>query len=101
MEYPGNWIDEIDYTASLIAGWARQLQRRWDDINVAIHNEIQCIDANKHYIGQVANLRAEDLEIDALVLVHRIKIEQSHCARLDARWRGQYMLTEIAHTPAN
>jgi len=30
--------------------------------------------------------------------MHETKIEQSHCAKLDARWRGSYRVTEIAQS---
>jgi len=30
--------------------------------------------------------------------VHETKIEQSHCAKRDARWRGPYRVTEIAQS---
>jgi len=55
-------------------------------------------DADKCYFDQAANLRAEDLQIGDLTLLHETKIEQSHCAKLDARWRGPYRVIEIAHS---
>jgi hypothetical protein len=81
-----NWIQGIDDTASLIAARARQLERRREDIDVAIQNLKESRDANKRYFDQAANLRAEDLQIGDLALVHETKIEQSHGAKLDARW---------------
>ena len=93
-----NWIQGIDDTASLIAARARQLERRREDIDVAIQNLKESGDANKRYFDQAANLRAEDLQIGDLALVHETKIEQSHGAKLDARWRGPYRVTEIAQS---
>jgi hypothetical protein len=95
-----NWIQGIDDMASLIAARARQLERRPEDIDVAIQNLKESRDANKRYFDQAANLRAEDLQIGDLALVHETKIEQSHRAKLDARWRGPYRVTEIAQSLA-
>jgi len=93
-----NWIQGIDNTASLIAARARQLERRREDIDVAIQNLKESRDANKRYLDQAANLRAEDLQIGDLALMHETKIEQSHGAKLDASWRGPYRVPEIAQS---
>jgi len=93
-----NWIQGIDDTASLIAAIARQLERRREDIYVAIQNLKESSDANKRYFDQAANLPVEDLQIGDLAIVHETKIEQSHGAKLDARWRGPYRVTEIAQS---
>jgi len=85
-----NSIQGSDDKASLIAARARQLARRREDIDVAIQNLKESRDANKGYFHQAANLRAGDLQIGDLALVHETKIEQSHGANLDARWRGPY-----------
>ena len=66
-----NWIQGIDDTASLVAARARQLERRREDIDVAIQNLKESRDANKCHFDQAANLRAEDLQIDDLALVHK------------------------------
>jgi len=80
-----NWVQGIDDTASLIAARARQLERRREDIDVAIQNPEELRDANKGYFDQAANLGTEDLEIGDLALVHESRIKQSHGAKLDAR----------------
>ena len=53
---------------------------------MAIQHLMESRDANELYFNQAANLRAGDLEIGYLALVHKTKIEQSHSATLDARW---------------
>jgi len=93
-----NWSQGIDDTASLIAARARQLERQREDIDAAIQNLKESRDANKQYFDQVANLRAEAFQIGDLALVHETKIEQSQGAKMDARWRGPYRVTEIAQS---
>jgi len=51
-----NWIQGIDDTALLIAARARQLERRREDIDVAIQKLKESRDANKRYFDQAANL---------------------------------------------
>ena len=53
---------------------------------MAIQHLKESRDANKRYFDQAANLRSEDLQIGYLALVNETKIEQSHGAKLDARW---------------
>ena len=53
-----NWIQGIDETASLIAARARLLERRREDIVVAIQTVKESRDANKCYFDQAANVRA-------------------------------------------
>jgi hypothetical protein len=93
-----NWIQGIDNTASLITARARQLERRREDIDVAIQNLKESRDANKRYFDQAANLQAEDLQIGDLALMHETKIDQSHGTKLDAQWQGPYRVTEIAQS---
>jgi len=93
-----NWIQGICDTASMIAARARQLEPRREAIDVAIQNLKELRYANKHYFDQAANIRAEDLQIGGLALVHETRIEQSHGAKLHARWRGPYQVTEIAQS---
>jgi hypothetical protein len=81
-----NSIQGIDDTASQIAARARQLERRQEDIDVAIHNLKESRDVNKRYFDQAAKLRAEDRQIGDLAFVHGTKIEQSQGTKLDARW---------------
>jgi len=75
-----------------------QLERLREDIDVAIQNLDELRDANTGYSGPAANLCGEDLQISDLALVHETKIEQSHGAKLDARWRGPYRVTDIAQS---
>jgi len=91
-----NWMQGIDDNASLIAARAKQLERRREDIDVAVQNQQQSRDDNKHYFDRAANHQAEDLQIGNLAHVHKMKIAQSHGAKLDARWRGPYRVTGIA-----
>ena len=93
-----NWTPGIGDTASLLAARATQLERRREDINAAIHHLTESRDANKCYVDQAANLRAEDLEIGDLVLVHEFQMEQSPCCKLDHRWRGPDPVTEISQS---
>jgi len=77
---------------------AWQLEQRWEDIDAAIHKQKELRFANKGYFNQAANLRAEDLQIVNLAVVHETKMEQSHGDKLDARWRGPYWVTDIAQS---
>ena len=93
-----NWVQGINDTASLIAARARQLERRQEDIDVAIQNLTESRDANKHFLDQAAYLQAKHLQIGNLAPMHKTKIEPSHGAKLDARWRGPYRVPEIAQS---
>ena len=75
---------------------ARQLEARREDIDLAIQNLKELRDAYKCYLDQVANLRSEDLQIVDLTLIRETNLGQSHSAKLDARWRRPYQVTEIA-----
>ena len=91
-----NWIQRLDNTASLTVARARQLEQQREDVGVAIQNPKESRDANKRYLNEVANLPTEDLQIGDIAIVHETKIEQSHSAKLDNRWRGPYRVTEYA-----
>jgi hypothetical protein len=55
------WIEGINYMASLIAARVRQLERRGEDLDVAIQSLKESRDANSRYFDRVSNLRADDL----------------------------------------
>jgi len=91
-----NWIQGIDDTASLITTRARLLEGWSKDIDVAIQNLKESRDANKHYFDEAADLHTEDRQMSDFALMYETKIEQSHSAKLDARWQGPYWITDIA-----
>jgi hypothetical protein len=78
-------LQGIDNTPSLIAAGARQLERRREDIDVAMQNLKVSRNANNHCFNQAANLRTEDPQIGNSALVHETKRKQCHDANLDAR----------------
>jgi len=55
-------------------------------------------DANNCYFYHAAKLPTEDVQIGDLALMHKTKIEQSHCTMLDPSWRGPYRVTAIAQS---
>jgi hypothetical protein len=65
-----------------------QLEQRQEYIDIAIQTLKESRDADKRYVNQAANLRAEDIQNSDFALRHETKIEQSHGALLYAR-RGE------------
>ena len=87
---------EIEDTSSLLAARARKLERRQEDIGRAVGRLRESREANKRYFDETARLRVEELQLGNLVLMHETRIEQTHSAKLDARWRGPYRIAERA-----
>ena len=87
---------EIEDTSSLLAARARQLERRQEDIGRAVGRLRESREANKRYFDEMARLRVEELQLGNLVLMHETRIEQTHSAKLEARWRGPYRIAERA-----
>jgi hypothetical protein len=84
-----HWKDVND-TTSLLAARARQWERQREDIDAAVHRLKESQDANKLCFDQAARLKAEELQVNNLVLLHETETKQSQGFKLDAKWSELY-----------
>jgi hypothetical protein len=76
-------------------GKLMQLEQLWEDIDTAVQILKEFRNASEWYFHQPANLEDDNLRIGDFVLIHKATIEESHWAKLGARLREPYQVTEI------
>jgi len=89
-----NW-NRLKTRAELLAVWARQLERKEEDVHEAQENIRKSRLRNKAYFDKNRRERVHQIEVGDLVLLYNSILDKQWSQKLSNKWLGPYRIRQI------